>query len=78
MIAKLYAISDNPNARTGLALASVPSQPAHTPEEVQMALENMPPDAGIVIITSNLASKSTEILEKYRNKHPQILITVIP
>ena len=74
----LQAISDNRNACTGLALAGVSSQMAHTPEELLLALENMDPDVGIVIITSGLAAKSADIIKKYREKNHMPLITIIP
>ena len=75
---KLHAISDNPRVCTGLALAGVLSQPAQTPEELDQALECVAPDTGIVIITSGLAAKSTDVLEKYREKNLLPLIVVIP
>ena len=75
---KLYAISDNPHIRTGLALAGISGQDAHTPEEVSRALEGLAQDIGIVIVTSGLAAKSADILEKYREEKTLPLITIIP
>jgi len=78
MTAKLHAISDIGVIRTGLALAGISSEAAHTPEEVGHALENIAPDIGVVIVTSGLAARSAEILEKYREKKHYPLVTVIP
>ena len=75
---KLHVVSDNPNTRMGLALAGVSNQPAHTPEELKQALEGIAPDIGIVIITSGLAAKGAEILEKYRQKNHLPLVIIIP
>ena len=75
---KLYAISDNPHIRTGLALAGISSQMAQTPEELSQALESIDSDVGIVIVTSRLAEKGAAILEGYREKNLLPLITVIP
>ena len=78
MLAKLQAISNNPNTLTGLAMAEISSQVAHTPDELRQTLENISPDIGIVIITAGLAAKCADILEKFRIKNHLPLITIIP
>ena len=75
---KLYAISDNSCACTGLALAEISSRYAHTPDELRLALEGIAPDVGIVIVTSGLAAKGADIIERYREKNRLPLIVVIP
>ena len=74
----LYAISDCRENLTGLALVGIPGHPAATPEELRRALENIPPDVGIVIVTSTLAAKSADIIENHRSKNRLPLIAVIP
>jgi len=74
----LHAVSDNQHVLTGLALAGVQGQPASTPSELSRALECMAKDIGIVIITSSLANKCTEVLDKYRQKNPHKLVSIIP
>jgi len=76
--AKLYAISDNAQMLAGLALAGIPSQAAHTPDELSRALEIIPSDIGIVIVTSGLAAKSADVLEKHREKELLPMLTVVP
>ena len=75
---RLHAISDNPETLTGLALGGIAGQPATTPKELLQALENIPPDVGIVIITSTLAAESADILEKHRSKNRLPMIVIIP
>ena len=76
--ARVCAISDSPTTCTGLALAAVASRLAYTPEELLLTLENIGPDIGVVIITSRLAARSADILERYREKNSMPLITIIP
>lgn len=73
---KLYAITDNPQAHTGLALAEISAQPAHTPGELLQALENIPKGDALIIITEGLAQKGPEIIKDYRAKNPKALITI--
>ncbi|MCL2378939.1 MAG: V-type ATP synthase subunit F [Defluviitaleaceae bacterium] len=75
---KLYAISDNPDICMGLALAGISCQPAHTPGELCQALINLPPDIGIVIITSGLAAVCADVLEEYRERSALPLVVIIP
>ncbi|MCL2404287.1 MAG: V-type ATP synthase subunit F [Defluviitaleaceae bacterium] len=75
---KLYAISDDPHILTGLALAGVAGMPAHTPDELHQALVGISPDIGVVIVSSGLAAKSADIIEKYREKNTMPLITIVP
>jgi len=74
----LYAITDNPRAHTGLAIAGVSGQMAHTLDELSQALASLPQNTGIVIITAILAAKSADIIEKHRAKNALPLIVVIP
>ena len=76
--AKLQAISDNPDICTGLALTGVLSRLAYSPDDLRHILENIAPDIGLVIITSGLAAKSTDILDKHRKNNLMPLITIIP
>jgi len=75
---KIYAISDNQNILTGLGLAEVSGKLAHTPQELLKTLEQIAPEASLVIISSDIAQKSADILEEYRAKNPLPLITTIP
>ena len=76
--AKLQAISDSVDTCTGLGLAEVSCHLAYTPDELHRILENVDPDIGIVMITSGLAAKSKNILEKYQQSTAMPLITIIP
>ena len=75
---KIYAISDNTNTITGLALAGISSHPAYTQEELRQSLENIAPDTALVIITSGLAEKCADTIEKFRSKNRSPLIVIIP
>ena len=76
--AKLQAISDNADTRTGLELVEIETHLAHNSDELRRILENMDPDVGLVIITDRLAAKSADFLDEYRAKNLQPLIAVIP
>jgi len=78
MYKKLQAISNNPNTNTGLELVEVASKLAYTPGELSQTLESLDPEIGIVIITSGLADKCMDVLDKYRAKNRLPLITIIP
>jgi len=78
MTMKLHAICDNPDTLTGMALAGVESQVAHSPDELLPILENIGTDIGVVIITSGLAAKNADALEKYRKKNRMPLIAIVP
>jgi len=78
MTKKLQTISDNPSTNTGLELVEVASKLAYTPNELSQTLEGLDPEIGIVIITSGLADKCTEVLDKYRAKNHLPLIAIIP
>ena len=75
---KLYAITNNPIAQTGLALVGISSRQAHTQEELQQALECVALETGIVIITSGLAEKYPDIIENHRKTTRLPMITIIP
>jgi len=73
---QIFAICNDPDTLQGLALAEVPGQLAHTPEELREALENT--NAGLIIINAKFAEACSNIIEVFRAKHHLPLITVIP
>ena len=75
---KLSAISDNPNTCTGLGLVEVDCQLVQDSDQLKFALDNLDPDAGLVVVTSSLAAKGADILEKFRERNNMPILAVIP
>jgi len=75
---KLQAITNSRSTNTGLELVQVASKLAHTSDELNKTLENLDPEIGIVIVTSGLAERSADVLERYRARNRLPLIAIIP
>ena len=74
----LTAISDNPNICTGLGLVEVACQLVQDSNQLKHALDNLDPEAGLVVVTSGLAAKGADILAKFREKNSIPILAVIP
>lgn len=77
---RYYLISDNIDTRAGLRMVGVEGVIAHTPDEVQKALETAAtdPEVGLVLITSRLVAENRELVFDYKLHRKRPLIVEMP
>jgi len=63
---RTIGIFDDNNICNGLKLAGMECFYVDTEEELGSALQAIPPEAGLILITSTLAEKYADVLEGYQ------------
>ena len=77
---KFYLISDNIDTQMGMRLAGVEGTVAHTPEEVNAALDSVleDRDAAVVLMTEKLVKLCSERVYSIKLNRSRPLIVEIP
>ena len=77
---KFYLISDNMDTLTGMRLAGIEGEVAHTAPQLRQALDRVSADpaVGVVLLTRRVMDLDPALVEAHKTRHKRPLLAEVP